>query len=65
MRDLSEEPSDAVTFHAPLVTHVSVWSASSFVIWIHFLHLFKISMQPQSTVKKKHQSIFFTGPRQL
>lgn len=65
MRDLSEEPSDAVTFHAPLVTHVSVWSASSFVIWIHFLHLFKISMQPQSTVKKKHQSIFFTSPRQL
>lgn len=65
MRDLSEEHSDAVTFHAPLVTHVSVWSASSFVIWIHFLHLFKITMQPQSTVKKKHQSIFFTGPRQL
>lgn len=65
MRDLSEEPSDAVTFHAPLATHVGVWSASSFVIWIHFLHLFKITMQPQSTVKKKHQSIFFTGPRQL
>lgn len=61
MRDLSEEP-----FHAPLATDVGVWSVSSFVIWIHFLHLFKITMQPQSTVKKKkQQSIFFTSLRQL
>lgn len=60
MRDLSEEPSDAVTFHAPLATDVGVWSVSSFVMWIHFLHLFKITMQPQSTVKKNKTSPYFS-----
>lgn len=63
MRDLSEEPSDAVTFHAPLATDVGVWSVSSFVIWIHFLHLFKITMQPQSTVKKTKQVHIFHQPQ--
>lgn len=62
MRDLSEEPSDAVTFHAPLATDVGVWSVSLFVMWIHFLHLFKITMQPQSTVKKNISPYFSQAP---